>query len=521
MTDVVLKKEKLKKTDDISSTKSGINGGVAGNAKNAARFIVKKGAPTRVDGVKTANQAGKGVITGGISGAARNAARYLIKEGGTRYYNGVNIFDKAVRNGRGHPTWFARVDYATIKNPQAHINVNRAVTGLKDPHIPLSNVAAQNTATAGKALNVLNKAAPVLTAVAVVYDTYQIGKNVIKDKEYGSKRNTTQKVVTTAATWGGGFGGAAGGATIGTAMLPGIGTLIGGIVGGIVGGIGSSIGSEIATNAAMDAYEFDITYPECKLCYEIFECRVYQTGVQAVCEDCRNREQKISGALSEKDSCKGCGVKLVGSEGNGRCNTCKAKKCSWCGTPDESLERMELEEGPVELCKTCMDALNKEIEKMLNVEELLEDEEGKESENISNGNEGAEKEEEDVDTESEFEEIPAGEVEIKIEEVKVEEEQKVEDQKNDWNCKLCGTTLHGSKTPEGEDELTVLCARCRENEANEILQKKELEELAPPKKIVSFSSKTCKWCDEKFFCKATEENCEFCPKCEALKPKKK
>ncbi|CAL2038463.1 unnamed protein product [Caenorhabditis brenneri] len=512
MTDVVPKKEKLKKTDDISSTKAGVTGGVAGNAKNAARYIVKQRAITRVDGVQTTNQAGKGVITGGISGAARNAARYIIRETGTRYYNGVCVLDKAVLNRRGHATWFARVDYATIKNPQAHINVNRAVTGLKDPHIPLSNVAAQNTATAGKALNVLNKAAPVLTAVAVVYDTYQIGKNVFKDKEYGSKRNTTQKVVTTAATWGGGFGGAAGGATIGTAMFPGIGTLIGGIVGGIVGGIGSSIGSEIATNAAMDAYDFDITYPECKLCYEIFECRVYQTGVQVICEDCRDKEQKISGALSDKDSCKGCGVKLVDSEGKERCNTCKAKKCSWCGTPDESLERMELEEGPVQLCKTCMEVLNKEIEKILNVEELVEEEEKKESENIPDGN---------GEVESEFEEIPAGEVEIKIEEVKVEEEQKVEDHKNDWNCKLCGTTLHGSQTPEGEDELTVLCARCRENEDNEILQKKELEELTPPKKIVSFSSKTCKWCDETFFCKATEENCDFCPKCEALKPKKK
>lgn len=311
----------------------------------------------------------KGSFVGGITGAARNAARYIVRQGGTRWYNGVQILDKTAKTAKGLPKWFARIDYATPKNPQAHINVNRAVTGLKDPHIPISTTTANNAATAGTGLNYINKVAPVLTFAAVAYDGYQIWKNYQVDKEHGSTRNTRQKMITTAATWGGGYGGATGGAAIGTAFFPGIGTMIGAIVGGVAGGIGGSVASESVTDAAMDWCQYDIIHMECIICLNKFECRTFETGARSICDDCEKSCEATSTCLAYKNTCVDCGKILAENDGK-LCRKCDRKKngcgkCGWCGAESENLESVELEDGEVQLCETCQEVLLREVEAAL------------------------------------------------------------------------------------------------------------------------------------------------------------
>ncbi|KAF1759921.1 hypothetical protein GCK72_008166 [Caenorhabditis remanei] len=396
--------------------------------------------PSRRRDFKKSASAGttKGGITGGVAGAAKNAAQYIIKQGGTRWYNGVNIFDKTVRNAKGYPKWFARIDMPTVKNPQAHINVNKAVTGLKDPHMAISTTTAQNAATAGTVLNFLNKAAPVLTVMAVAYDGYQIGKNAMDDREKGSTRNTTKKVVTTAATWGGGYGGAATGGAIGTSLFPGVGTLIGAIIGGVAGGIGGNVASNAVADAAMDKLEYDICYPKCTICRRIFECRKFETGARSICDKC-------------------------------------SEKCSWCGTmksddsESDALETVNLEEGMVKLCSTCLEVLKKEV-----LAEL-------------------EKTGKPKPESSEF-----------------------------WNCKRCGYDMKSDFFKTSEEHL-ILCKTCRDNDANDILEQKtrDSDNLNPNCVTIRKEMNTCKWCDEDFLWTEADGAKDFCPECEEKRPKKK
>ncbi|KAF1760778.1 hypothetical protein GCK72_009028 [Caenorhabditis remanei] len=224
---------------------------------------------------------------GGAIGAAKNAAQYAIQIGG-RKSNIVSVFDKTVKSTRGNPKWFARVDMPHGKVQYPHINVNKAITGVPDPHIPISGTTAHIAGGAGAVLDVVNKVAPVLMVASIAHDAYQIGKCVATDIENHSSRNTIQKTVTTVAATGVGFAGCGVGAAIGTAIFPGIGTLFGGLIGGIVGGLGGGIGSEIASEVVLETVNYDIDDCYCEKCGKWFQHRRYQEGPsQKYCHDCR------------------------------------------------------------------------------------------------------------------------------------------------------------------------------------------------------------------------------------------
>lgn len=234
-----------------------------------------------------AEKAAHHAAEGGAVGAMSNAAHYAVKVGGRRS-NIVHVFDKTVKSTRGHPKWFARVDMPHGNVNYHHINVNKAITGVKDPHIPISATSANIAGGAGAVLEVANKVAPVIMVASLAYDAYQIGTCVAEDFKNHSSRNTIQKTVTTVAATGGGLAGCGAGAAIGTAIFPGVGTLIGGLLGGIFGGVGGGIGSEVASEAVLETIHYDIDDLKCEKCGHWFQHRRYQEGPhQKYCHQCR------------------------------------------------------------------------------------------------------------------------------------------------------------------------------------------------------------------------------------------
>jgi hypothetical protein len=81
--------------------------------------------------------------------------------------------------GKAKNSWVFRVDnpHLNTKYDFHHMNINKRMSGVKDPHIKLPN----GTATAGKAVsasvNVLGKATIVL---AVAFDTIRLAKQLNK-----------------------------------------------------------------------------------------------------------------------------------------------------------------------------------------------------------------------------------------------------------------------------------------------------------------------------------------------------
>ncbi|EFP10672.1 hypothetical protein CRE_01199 [Caenorhabditis remanei] len=223
---------------------------------------------------------------GGAIGAAKNAARYVIKTGG-RKSNIVNVYDKTVKSSRGNPKWFARIDKPHGKVQYHHVNVNKAITGVPDPHIPISQATAQAAGAAGSVLNVVNKVAPAVAAVSVAIETVQFGAAVFKDIKNGSTRNTIEKTVSVAAATAGGMSGFSAGAAIGTAVLPGIGTILGGLVGAIFGGATAGSYAEEASEKVFDSIGLGIDHPKCEKCGQEFERHRYKEGHQNLCPNCR------------------------------------------------------------------------------------------------------------------------------------------------------------------------------------------------------------------------------------------
>ncbi|UMM25953.1 hypothetical protein L5515_005555 [Caenorhabditis briggsae] len=225
-------------------------------------------------------------ITGLSVGTARNAANYVVQVGG-RSSNILNIFDKNHISTLGNPKWYARIDMPHGNVPYHHINVNKAITGVKDPHTPISGVTAHAAGLTGRALQVLNGISPALTALALFENVYQVGNNVIIDLTNDTKRNTIEALAKLLATYRGANLGAMAGAALGTTVLPGVGTLAGGVAGAALGAnaFSSLMGKVMAS--ALDTLQMDIIQKTCEKCQKEYQCRKSETGDINVCDGCR------------------------------------------------------------------------------------------------------------------------------------------------------------------------------------------------------------------------------------------
>ncbi|PIC40517.1 hypothetical protein B9Z55_011831 [Caenorhabditis nigoni] len=225
-------------------------------------------------------------ITGLSIGTARNAANYVVQVGG-RSSNILNIFDKNHISSLGNPKWWVRFDMPHGNVPYHHINVNKAVTGLKDPHTKISSATAHAAGLTGRALQALNKISPALTALALLDNVYQVGNNVIIDLTNGSKRNTVEALAKILATYPEATLGAKAGASIGTTVLPGVGTLAGTVFGSVFGPCVLSDLTGVAMTSVLDQLQMDIIQKTCEKCQKDFECRKYETGDINMCDGCR------------------------------------------------------------------------------------------------------------------------------------------------------------------------------------------------------------------------------------------
>uniref|UniRef100_A0A1I7UR79 Gly-zipper_Omp domain-containing protein n=1 Tax=Caenorhabditis tropicalis TaxID=1561998 RepID=A0A1I7UR79_9PELO len=238
--------------------------------------------------IKTNGKFFQHAARGAAIGASINAAHYTIQVGGPRNSNIVTFFDNTVKSSHGNPKWFVRIDTPHKNVPFYHINVNKAITGVKDPHTRISALGAQTAGVVSQVINVVNQVAPVLMVASMAYDIYQIRQCMKTDKRNLSSRNTIKKAATTVTGTAGGLSGWAAGTSIGTAVFPGVGTCVGAVIGGLFGGAYAGRACEKYSETIFDKIKYNIDEKTCEKCKKTFQLRRYQEGLtRKFCHDCR------------------------------------------------------------------------------------------------------------------------------------------------------------------------------------------------------------------------------------------
>ncbi|KAF4520249.1 hypothetical protein B566_EDAN010715 [Ephemera danica] len=190
--------------------------------------------------------------------------RYTIFQPYTNKPIGIGIFDTLGKSWRDQ--WVLRLDTPHGGHNYHHLNLNKKLTGVQDPHVEIPGGVVEAGGAATTAVKVVGYAA---LALAVCGDAYRLGCSMKEDYETNDTligKKTVKTGVTTAAGWGGGLLGAAGGSSCGAYVGGAIGALFGGIgaapgaaiggivgtlIGGVGGGVGGSLGAEVVTDAKL------------------------------------------------------------------------------------------------------------------------------------------------------------------------------------------------------------------------------------------------------------------------------
>lgn len=165
------------------------------------------------------------------------------------------------------------------------------MTGLKDPHIPLTPTTAKTIGVLGKVAEKANDVAPLLTTAAMIYEAYRVGQEVHKDMNHGTTRNTIKTLAATSGTYSSGSIGAYAGSVIGTSIFPGLGTIFGAVVGGIVGGHFGGHYCHVATENALNHVKWDVVTFVCDGCDEEYTWKKYQEIEGTCCTRFNNKRQ--------------------------------------------------------------------------------------------------------------------------------------------------------------------------------------------------------------------------------------
>jgi len=149
------------------------------------------------------------------------------------------------------------VDVVRIDKPHGsvttpHINANPSVTGIPDPHTPISSTTLKTLEGAGKTLDAIGK---IAKPVAIATDVIRIGDAINADG--GTIGNNTIKTTASVAggwagAWGGAALGAKGDAVVGSFFGPGPGTAVGGFFGGLGGGVIGAFGGSWLSEKAVE-----------------------------------------------------------------------------------------------------------------------------------------------------------------------------------------------------------------------------------------------------------------------------
>ncbi|KAL5273917.1 hypothetical protein ACFFRR_000591 [Megaselia abdita] len=219
---------------------------------------------------ESSEQKWRKVLRSGLVTYAKEGSKYFIK---FRSEGRWGVYSKEFLKGRDYIFAFDRPHGEYV--PYNHININPKISGIKDPHIPLTQGAYKASGNIAKGAEFMSSANKVLVPVAIAVDVARTGKSMYDDSKHNTTRNTAKTAAGIGGGWGGGFGGAASGAFLGTAICPGIGTMIGGFIGGISGGVGGSILAEKAVDTIGDYYEYNVVKSICLVCDEEFLIRLY------------------------------------------------------------------------------------------------------------------------------------------------------------------------------------------------------------------------------------------------------
>jgi RHS repeat-associated protein len=247
--------EKYEYNSTYAFSENKVTGHVELEGLEAAPTEDKRGCPTGMPVVNGVGNSSKGFVFG-------LSLQYQVEPTRGATVTGIRDTKGGGTNAAGKPKGIdvVRVDQAHGHGKAAigpHLNINEKVTGLPDPHTPLTNNQFGGLKTAGQALNVIDKVAKPL---AIVTDVVQLGNAIKTDIEQSTGgENTIITGSKVAGGWAGAWAGAKGGATTGAligSFFGPVGTAVGGFLGGIIGGIsGAYIGSKLGEGVGKKVVE--------------------------------------------------------------------------------------------------------------------------------------------------------------------------------------------------------------------------------------------------------------------------
>lgn len=182
-------------------------------------------------GLSPAASALAGILKGVEANHHLNRYRFIVPDGSRGSSAVAILMDMMQNKGRGMDRF--RWDAGDRGTPHPHLNANPKLTGVPDPHTPIS---ARHLRAMGMGARLLSGAQRIAVPVAIGLDVFRVGSALHTDG-WRVGEESKQAIGGVAGGWGGAAVGVKIGASVGAFGGP-VGIAIGGVAGGIIGGIG-------------------------------------------------------------------------------------------------------------------------------------------------------------------------------------------------------------------------------------------------------------------------------------------